>query len=158
MSTQHGETRDRAHPTHHRLVVGVDGSEGSQTALEWAAAEAGRTGAVIEIHAAYSPGYAFLTPSDVQRVLQEMIENATSHISSIAPDLMTKGIAHEGPPGAALVDASYGANLLIVGSRGLGGFAGLLLGSVSQQCVLHAHCPVLVVRPAEERPDREGHE
>jgi nucleotide-binding universal stress UspA family protein len=56
------------------------------------------------------------------------------------------GVVTEGPAGSVLVQAAEGADLLVVGSRGHGGFVGLLLGSVSQQCVTHAPCPVLVVR------------
>ena len=73
------------------------------------------------------------------------------HIATVAPGVTFKGVTHEGPAAKVLLEASEGADLLVVGSRGLGGFSGLLLGSVSQQCSLHAHCPVVIVRPQDER-------
>lgn len=135
-----------------RVVVGVDGSEGSQRALDWAAGEAARLGAVLEIHAAYGSGYVFLTPGDVKHVLDEILEKATAQVAAVEPGLTTRGFGHDGSAVAALVEATRGAELLVIGSRGLGGFRGLLLGSVSQQCALHAHCPVLIVRPTEPGP------
>ena len=69
------------------------------------------------------------------------------------PEVVSEPIVCEGTAATELVDTSMGADMLVVGSRGLGGFRGLLLGSVSQQCARHAHCPVGIV-PAEERSDR----
>ena len=60
-------------------------------------------------------------------------------------------MTHEGSPAEILIEASRDADLLVVGSRGLGGFKGLLLGSVSQQCSQHARCPIVIVGPHEER-------
>ncbi len=139
----------------HRVVVGVDGSEGGRKALEWAAAEAHRIGAILEVNTAYAPGYEFITPDEVQQTMQEMIDEAIDHVTTLAPGVTVKGLTHEGPPARMLIEASWGADLLVLGSRGLGGFAGLLLGSVSEQCSLHAHCPILIVRPTEEKPTDE---
>lgn len=129
-----------------RIVVGVDGSEAGQRALDWAAAEADRVGAVLEIHTAYKPGYEFATPTDIRRSMERTIEAATARVSEVTPTVTTTGHMHEQSAASALIEASRGARLLVVGTRGLGGFKGLLLGSVSQQCASHATCPVTLVR------------
>lgn len=133
----------------HRVVVGIDGSEGSNHALEWAASEAARMGAVLETHTSYDPGYVFITSQEVHQAMQHRLDEAAKHIADLAPGLVFKGVIDEGSAAKFLVEASKGADLLVVGSRGLGGFSGLLLGSVSQQCSLHAHCPIVIVRPPE---------
>ena len=133
----------------HRVVVGIDGSEGSNYALEWAAIEAARRGAVLEAHTSYAPGYVFITPQEVHQAMQRVLSEAAIHIADLAPGLVFEGVIHEGSAAHFLIEASKGADLLVVGSRGLGGFSGLLLGSVSQQCSLHAHCPIVIVRPLE---------
>ena len=129
-----------------RILVGVDRSETGQRALDWAAEEAGRTGAVLEIHTAYKPGYEFATPTDIQQSMERTIEAAATRVSEVTPGLRTTAHMHEQSAASALIEASHGAQLLVVGTRGLGGFKGLLLGSVSQQCALHAACPVALVR------------
>ncbi len=143
---------DRAGP-HRRVVVGVDGSEGSTRALEWAAAEADRNGAVLEVLAAYDAGELLSIPRKGQRAMELVIEKALAHVAMVAPGVEVKGVAQEGFPARALIEASRGADLLVVGARGLGGFTGLLLGSVSQQCSHHAHCAVAVVPALEEPPE-----
>ena len=140
---------------HHRVVVGVDGSDGCSKALEWAAAEANRIGAILEVNAVYAPGYEFITPDEVQQTMQDLIDEAIDRVAALAPGVAIEGMTHVGSPARTLIEASWGADLLVVGSRGLGGFTGLLLGSVSQQCSLHAHCPILIVRPTEENPTDE---
>ncbi|MHB1584517.1 MAG: universal stress protein [Acidimicrobiales bacterium] len=137
-------------PATRRIVVGVDGSDGSTQALEWAAGEAGRTGATLELHTAYGPGGVLTTPASTERAMRRLVEQSTAHVHESAPNVDTVGLTHEGSPVTALIDASRGAELLVVGSRGRGGFAGLLLGSVSQQCAVHAHCPVVIVRPTDD--------
>ena len=137
----------------HRVVVGIDGSEGSNRALDWAAGQAVRTGSVLEIHSAYGADYAFVTPSEVEQLLVKLIEEATAHAEKVAPGVVTRSVPDDGSPVKPLIEASEGADLLVVGSRGLGGFAGLLLGSVGHKCALHAHCPVVVVRPRRSEPD-----
>ena len=139
----------------HRVVVGIDGSRSGDRALEWAAAEAARTGAVLEGHSCYEPGYVFLSNEEVQMAIKRVIDAAAAHVADIAPGVTFKGVAHERLAAKDLIDASKGADLLVVGSRGLGGFKGLLLGSVSQQCALHAHCPIVIVRPPEMREPTE---
>jgi nucleotide-binding universal stress UspA family protein len=137
-------------------VVGIDGSEGSHRALEWAATEAARNGGVLEVHAVYSQGYAFVTPHEVERAMQRLLDDAATQIADVAPGVAFKGVIDEGSAAQILIEASKGAELLVVGSRGRGGFSGLLLGSVSQQCSLHAHCPIVIVRPPDEQPQKSA--
>jgi nucleotide-binding universal stress UspA family protein len=134
-----------------RIVVGVDGSQPSERALGWAITEAQRTGAALHLVAAWlfpmALGYAFTTTvPHVRDAAQDVVDRATAHVADVAPALTVTGETTEQPPGPALVTASKGAELLVVGSRGLGGFEGLLLGSVSQYCTRHAACSVVVVR------------
>jgi nucleotide-binding universal stress UspA family protein len=129
-----------------RIVVGVDGSENGDRALDWAAAQAERTGAVLEMRTSYGPGYVFVTPSEVDQAMRHVLDAASARVAKVAPKVVMEGKSHEGSPATDLIEASEGADLLVVGSRGLGGFRGLLLGSVSHQCSLHARCPVVIVR------------
>jgi len=143
-----------------RIVVGVDGSEGSLHALRWAAAEARQHAATLD--AVVSWQYPALTTMPAFGVLppaEEMNEEARQGLQEVldaeglgaGSDLVARAVVVQGPPGAALIDAAAGADLLVVGTRGRGGFTGLLLGSVSQQCVTHAPCPVVVVPPPARR-------
>ena len=129
-----------------KIVVGVDGSEHSMRALEHAAIEADLRGAVLDIQTAYEPGYEFITPEEVQRTMDRRIAAAVARVAEVAPGVPTTSGTHEESPANALIEAGDGATLLVVGSRGLGGFKGLLLGSVSQKCSLHSPCPVTIVR------------
>jgi len=133
------------------IVVGVDGSPASGRALEWAAAEAERTGASLRLVCAWmfpmALGYAFTTNvDDVRGNAQEVIDRAMAHVADVAPGVPVSGETIEEAPAPALAAAAAGAQLLVVGSRGLGGFQGLLMGSVSQYCTRHATCSVVVVR------------
>ena len=130
----------------HRIVVGIDGSDGSMKALEWAAAEADRTGAVLDIQAAYEPTYEFITHDEVLRTMDRLVEKAQAIVTKLAPRVTTTSETHIEYPARVLIDASEGADLLVVGSRGLGGFKGLLLGSVSQKCSHHANCSIAIIR------------
>jgi nucleotide-binding universal stress UspA family protein len=131
-----------------RVVVGTDGSESSRRAIDWASTEAARLGAVLEIHAGWESEFSFADPEKVQRIFEETIDQAVSRVQVMEPGVKVSGFIDHSEPAAALVEASYGADLLVVGSRGRRGFAHMLLGSVSQKCALHAHCPVLIVRPS----------
>jgi nucleotide-binding universal stress UspA family protein len=137
-----------------RIVVGVDGSPSSVQALRWALEQARITGAPVCAVCAWdlpaSPTYVAVEEDigyreeGARTVLDGAIKDATS-------DAATLPVQREvvcGHPAKVLVDASTDAGLLVVGSRGHGGFAGLLLGSVSQHVVAHASCPVVVVRAA----------
>jgi nucleotide-binding universal stress UspA family protein len=136
----------------HRVVVGVDGSQSSVDALAWAAQQAQLTGAVLEAITTWewptSYGFGVIVPEgwnpseDAQKVLHDAIEP----VGRAYPELTIRPRIIEGRAAPVLVAASDGADLLVVGSRGHGEFAGMLLGSVSEHCVSNAHCPVLVLR------------
>lgn len=129
-----------------RIVVGVDGSEDSARALDWAAGEAVQRGAVLDIRTSYEPGYTHVTSDEVQRTMDRIVAEAAARAAQVAPGVATTTGTHEAAPATALLEAAQGADLLVIGSRGLGGFSGLLLGSVSHKCVLHAPCSVAVIR------------
>ena len=134
-----------------RIVVGVDGSAPSERALDWAVGEARRSGGTLHLVSAWifpmTVGYAFTTTvRDVSHAAQEILERAIARVAELAPDLEVTSVSTEQLPGPALVAAARGADLLVVGSRGLGGFEGLLMGSVSRYCSRHASCSVVVVR------------
>jgi nucleotide-binding universal stress UspA family protein len=134
------------------IVVGVDGSECSDDALRWAADEASRRQAAVEAV------FAWTFPYDVpvlgrladdakwRERADEKLERLLETEVGGRSDVEVTRRAEEGPAARALLDAARGADMLVVGARGRGGFAGLVLGSVSQQCVQHAGCPVVVVR------------
>ncbi len=128
-----------------RIVVGVDGSDHSMRAVEWAAAQAQRSHDPLEIIAALDPGPQHLTGSDDDQRMQDDIDEAKLRAQKRAPEIAVSSTTYEGPPELVLTRESAGADLLVVGSRGLGGFRGLLLGSVSRKCVHHSKCPVVVV-------------
>lgn len=135
-----------------RIVVGVDGSESSLRALEWGAKQAESTGASIEVIVTWewpnSYGWAPPWPADWNPAsdAQNLIDDLIEPLRKEHPKVPITGRVVEGHPAPVLIDASRGAELLVVGSRGHGEFAGMLLGSVSEHCVANAHCPVLVVR------------
>jgi nucleotide-binding universal stress UspA family protein len=130
----------------HRIVVGVDSSPGATAAVRWAAAQAHRTGAELRIATAFGPSSDFIGHDDAQKHMDGVVDQARLEALEVDPDLTISHQEHFGRPDLALRDESDGADLLVVGSRGKGGFAGLLLGSVSRQCVHRAMCPVVVVR------------
>jgi nucleotide-binding universal stress UspA family protein len=133
-----------------RIVVGVDGSDEAKAALEWALDEAQLRGAEVKVINAYFPDLSEVVVAshdrsatiEAEELLRKMVEPATA----ARPGIRVTTEAVEGRPAQVLIGAAEGADLLVVGSRGRGGFRELLLGSVSQQCVHHAACPVLVVR------------
>jgi nucleotide-binding universal stress UspA family protein len=138
-------------PGHH-IVVGLDGSDSSMQALTWALRQAQLTGASVEVVAAWhipvSWGWGVpITPAaSPQPDTEKMLEDALQPVRQHYPDIAIGSRVKEGHPAEVLVDASRGADLLVVGSRGHGEFAGMLLGSVSEHCVTNAHCPVVVIR------------
>ena len=137
----------------HRIVVGVDGSDGSKNALRWAARQAELTGATLEVVTGWeSPafyGWAPAIPDDIDfgNYAERALEQALDEVFGADRPARLETRVVSGHPALALVEASEGAELLVVGSRGYGGFADALLGSVSTYCVHHAHCPVTVIRP-----------
>jgi nucleotide-binding universal stress UspA family protein len=138
--------------TNPRIVAGVDGSDLSMNALEFAIEEARlRQGhlhvtyayPVMERHVTGSTGkdYYDQVEADARTFMEGLMSKAPS-----TDGLEVEWLAVPGNPAEVLIEESRGATLLVVGSRGVGGFMGLMMGSVSTQCVHHSHCPVLVVR------------
>jgi nucleotide-binding universal stress UspA family protein len=135
------------------IVVGVDGSKGSADARRWALQEARLRGAKVRVaHAwAYPEASTYHQAAHLLRIpfaeeaaalLDRMVEEAGAEADGIE---IGKEVV-EGQAGPILVKAARRASMLVVGSRGLGGFSGLLLGSVSQQCAHHAPCPLVIVK------------
>ena len=143
-------------PVSPRIVAGIDGSESSASALRWAIRQAALTGAAVDAVIAWhypdlaSSGIAVGAVEPTYGFFRENAEKiAADAISSTvdpASDVPVSARVAQGHAAQVLLDASAGASLLVVGSRGHGGFAEALLGSVSQHCVQHALCPVVVVR------------
>ena len=136
----------------HRIVVGVDRSPSSEAALRWAVRHAERTGAKVEAVTVwwYPPGYGLAPVSDdevadLEGEAGKTLAEALAEVSGLAPDVVVYPRVVEGQAAEVLLQAARGADLLVVGSRGRGGFAAAL-GSVSRYCVRHAPCPVVVVR------------
>jgi nucleotide-binding universal stress UspA family protein len=139
------------------MVVGVDGSEPSRSAARWAVEEARLRGArLVAVHAwSYmpslpvdsldpmlaSPDFGEALGRDAERFVDEEVER----LRADAPGVEIEARAVEGPAAAVLGDVAKGADLLVLGTRGHGGFSGLLLGSVSQQVSHHAPCPLVLV-------------
>jgi nucleotide-binding universal stress UspA family protein len=135
-----------------RVVVGLDGSQASLDALAWAARQADLTGAGLDIVAAWewptSFGWAVPVPDDLdpEAEVRAGVNDALESVRASHPALRVDGRVVRGHPAPVLVEASKGADLLVVGSRGHGEFVGMLIGSVSEYCTTNAHCPVLVHR------------
>ena len=135
-----------------RVVVGIDGSAASEEALAWAADESRVRGAVLEIDHVWSLpnlGYGGFVAQidDFEKDAKELLEKVTDRARKNHPDRTIESNLLEGPPAPALIVRGKRADLLVVGSRGHGGFTGLMLGSVSQQLVHHAEFPIVVVHP-----------
>lgn len=135
------------------VVVGVDGSKASDAALEWAAEEARMRGATLRVvHSWALPSWsysAYLPPAsfdDVEPAAREDLDRQVVQVLGPHPAVPVEQELREGPAAEQILEAAADAVLVVVGSRGRGGFAGLLLGSVSAQVVQHAHCPVTIVR------------
>jgi nucleotide-binding universal stress UspA family protein len=144
-----------------RVVAGVDGSECALQAVGWAAAEATRRHATLRLVSAYAwpagrlvgdPGLGL----DYRRVLRESagreLATAAAAAVAVAPDVQIEQVLREGFPEPVLQAESTAADLVVLGDRGLGGFTGLLIGSVAVALAAHAACPVVVVRGPEADP------
>ena len=138
-----------------KIVVGVDGSPSSRRALAWALDEAGTHGALVEVLYAYANLQTAL-PYTIEEMIDEMpahkIEEAGHRLIEdmlndvrVPAGVRVEAVVVEGPPANALVQRSTDTDLIVVGSRGHGGFSELLMGSVSHQTALHAGCPVTIV-------------
>jgi nucleotide-binding universal stress UspA family protein len=137
------------------IVVGVDGSDESKQALRWALEEAGLRGAAVRAVYAWRDPYVlapgFGLPEDfefdaLRERAVETLDAVVAEVVGVQSDVPVEAVIVEGSAGSVLVDAARDADMLVVGSRGHGGFVASLLGSVSQQCAQHAACPVLIVR------------
>lgn len=137
------------------VLVGHDGSQCAQEALVWASGLAARAGLRLHVVRAWAmttaprpsswePG--FVPPlADFQHAVRAELDECVA-AAALGPEVQIRTHVVHRPPAQALIDAASGADMLVVGARGRGGFRGLLLGSVSDQCVHHAACPVTVVR------------
>jgi nucleotide-binding universal stress UspA family protein len=142
------------------IIVGIDGSSHSQHALEWAIREAALRKVPLRVLTVYrtTVGYwggPVTYPQDAalagqaREAAREATEKALAQAGGVRPESVVVDVIC-GIPSEELVSASKGADLIVVGARGSGGFARLLLGSVSSQVAHHAHCPAVVI-PAEDR-------
>jgi nucleotide-binding universal stress UspA family protein len=139
------------------IVIGIDGSETANEALTVAAEEARLHAAALRIVVVwqlsalmYGSGYVAFDENTLDAVrarAQSIADTAVATVAELAPAVECEALVLEGQPAEALLGASEDADLIVVGSRGLGGFKRLVLGSVSDQVVHHATCPVLVVHP-----------
>jgi nucleotide-binding universal stress UspA family protein len=139
------------------IVLGVDGSETAKEALTLAAREAELHDARLRIvvvwqlsSLVYGGGFVAFdeeTYGALRDRAQSVADAAGAAVAELAPEVDYETVVLEGQPAEALLGASEDADLVVVGSRGLGGFKRLMLGSVSDQVVHHAACPVLVVHP-----------
>jgi nucleotide-binding universal stress UspA family protein len=142
------------------IVVGVDGSGCARDALTRAATEATLRGARLRVVCAwevppavyaggFAPGVDQATLDGFRENAEAVVREALAEVERLQPSVPCEGEVQQGQPAEVLLNAARDASLIVVGNRGRGGFASLLLGSVSQQVVHHAPCPVLVVRAAE---------
>ncbi|KDN87005.1 universal stress protein [Kitasatospora cheerisanensis] len=139
-----------------RIVTGVDGSDSSRAALRWAVRQAALTGATVEavITWEYPAVYGWgltLTDADFTAAAEQTLAKLVEEENDPAHPVTISRRVQCGNAARVLLDAAEGAELLVIGSRGHGGFTGALLGSVGQHCVQHAPCPVVVVRDTEHR-------
>lgn len=140
------------------VIVGVDGSEASKEALRWALRYAHMAGVTVHALTAwqYPSNYAWapgiLDQIDPEGDAERTLKETVGEVTGLYPDVTVQSDVVHGFPGLALVGAATRAELLVVGSRGHGTFAGMLLGSVSEHCVHHAKCPVMVVHHASPPP------
>jgi nucleotide-binding universal stress UspA family protein len=137
------------------VLVGVDGSRGSRKALTWAAAEAAEHGADLVVLRVWEP--TLLPPAGSgsvsgreapplsQGAADELLEIIKEELGE-NPPVRAQPVVKQGRPAEVLIEQSAAADLLVVGTRGHGGFAGLVLGSVSQHVAAYAQCSVTVVR------------
>jgi nucleotide-binding universal stress UspA family protein len=139
-----------------RIVVGVDGSENAARAAQWAAREAEERGG-LEVHLVYGLDlprqYGMLSPipgedmeARANAAGQEVLDKAREPLAAAHPELTITTAVSELGAAKTLVELSKNAAMVVTGSRGHGGFTGLLLGSVGSAVASHAHCPVVIVR------------
>jgi nucleotide-binding universal stress UspA family protein len=148
------------------IVVGIDGSTDAARALEQAALDAARRGATLRVVSVarmpevwavplgMAPPTVSVRPGELPSAARERAQAAVDALFAAHPELArqvtVEVVGASGHPATELVEQSRGADMLVLGHRGLGGLASAFLGSVGLNCVLHAHCPVLVVRPTHQ--------
>ena len=144
-----------SHPQ--RIVVGVDGSDPSKEALRWALGLASLTGGTVDAVTAWqypaaASGYGWVpVPADdidYASLAEKSLAETISEVAGPDPDVVINPVVINGYPAAVLLHEAESADLLVVGSRGHSEFTDTLLGSVSQNCVHHARCPVVIIRQA----------
>lgn len=144
--------------TRPRVVVGVDGSPESKAALRWAGAMTHRTGAIIDAVTVWSIPVTFgwdsagLYGIDWQADAEKSLIATVDSVFGADRPAGLRTFTLDGDPAHKLIEHAAGAQMLVLGSRGRGGFKGLLLGSVSSKCAAHATCPVLIVHADDEPP------
>ena len=137
-----------------KIIVGVDGSPSSNAALEWAAQEAELRGSTLElIHAWNYPnlgygGYVAVL-EDFEKDAAALLDEVVASVRKNYPSLKLVSSLIQGPTAQTIMDRAKEADMVVVGSRGRGGFSGLLLGSVGQQLVHHCPAPVVIIHLAE---------
>lgn len=156
MDPEHAEVGTRRTDGRERLVVGVDTSPQSLEALAWALRYAADRRAVVDVVLAFdwldqvhADGTGFdpeYSRADAARVLDDVVDRTAAGVGISETDVEVMRHVVVARPAEALLEAAADADLVVVGSRGLGGFRGLLLGSVSSKVVDHAQCPVVVHR------------
>ncbi|HUA31922.1 MAG TPA: universal stress protein [Streptosporangiaceae bacterium] len=141
-----------------RIVVGVDGSSSSRAALAWAVGQARATGGVLDVVTAWEVPLAIRDPwppgltTDFEGLAKQAQAQALESLSGQTDQVEIRSRVVEGNAADVLLDAAAGADLLVVGSHGHGGFMRALLGSVGLHCVHHATSPVVVIREGEQAP------
>ena len=144
------------------IVVGVDGSTASARALEWATDRARLTRSRLRVVMAWEPGATEEWPAAEREAGDEglasriMLRGILAQAIEETSELEVSSAAVEGPAAGVLLHEALDASLLVLGDRGIGGFAGLRLGSVGLQCVMHAPCTVVIVRPKSESRGTPG--
>jgi nucleotide-binding universal stress UspA family protein len=136
---------------HNRIVVGVDCSDPSKDAMRWAHRQAELTGSELRVVMSWDvPTTAYWAPLpetwNLEEVTRAALEEAVKEVIVDSGSVKITTLVAKGRPALVLVDQARDADLLVVGSRGHGGFKGMLLGSVSEHCATHADCPVVIVR------------
>ncbi len=134
------------------LVVGVDGSDQSRSALRWAAAIAGAIAIELRVVEAWTGGDPYMANQIGEQVKAELAEYSHAALEGVTPEPQVDFEALHGGPAEAILKRVTAGSGLVLGSRGRGGFLGLLLGSVSRACIEHAPCPAMIVRQQEPPP------
>ncbi|HLV74006.1 MAG TPA: universal stress protein [Vulgatibacteraceae bacterium] len=142
------------------VLAGYDGSRGSVRALDWAADEARMRGVPLTVLHTWEPQVrvpAARPVIDPRSLAQSILNSGIEHARKTAPDLEVRAVLARAPAAARLIEGGGDAELIVLGPRGAGGFAGLVLGSVAAQVAAHASCPVVIVRGGPgPRPEAEG--